>query len=163
MRTTPLTVCVILLSSGCGATLSTTAHYDAAAEASLTEYVGAMMRALQDERFLDFPAAAPEAVVFDVGEQGQPVAAVGPDAIDALMQSYARFAEQADIHTEVDGIDCHATVNFGYCIIQFAQTITAGGQTMGPYHNRVTLVARRDGDSWTWTHWHASLSQLPSP
>src|SRR6185369_696725 len=59
--------------------------------------------------------------------------------------------------------DCSATTNVGYCVVEFDQTISAGGQTMGPFKFRATVVARKVGDEWRWTHWHGSFREMPAP
>jgi hypothetical protein len=49
----------------------------------------------------------------------------------------------------------------GYAVVDYDQTIAMGGQTMGPFKFRGTMVGRRAGDRWLMTHWHGSFRELP--
>jgi hypothetical protein len=47
------------------------------------------------------------------------------------------------------------------CTAEFDQSMTANGQTMGPFKMRATLVAERHNDHWIWVHWHGSMRENP--
>jgi hypothetical protein len=104
-----------------------------------------------------------DSVVLDIDENNHPVRVEGR----AKVTEYFGGLEKA---MKTDGVrfssklaknDCMASATFGYCVVEFDQTVTAGGQTMGPMKFRGTLVARRVGDAWKWTHWHGSFREVP--
>jgi hypothetical protein len=55
-------------------------------------------------------------------------------------------------------VQCRSTSLSGFCLVEFEQSVTQAGKTMGPFKFRGTLVAERNGEGWIWTHWHGSLA-----
>ena len=66
------------------------------------------------------------------------------------------------VKTTVVRNDCYAVAVMGYCAVEFDQTFTSGGQTMGPMKFRGTTVARKVDGAWKWEHWHGSFRELPT-
>jgi hypothetical protein len=142
------TMALLIAASGCGGGMSMVAEYDADAEASLEAYARANMDAAGSGNFAALHTTADEAVMYDMGEHGEPIAADGATG-------------GATSEATTTRVDCHATTNHGWCAVEFEVSMTANGQAMGPFRMRATMVARRNGDAWVWTHWHASMREMP--
>ena len=104
-------------------------------------------------------------VMMDVDENNIPFRADGIGDARALMTRMSDVAKSQDIKfaSTILRNDAWATPTMGYSIVEYDQTISAGGQTMGPFKFRGTLVARRDGSNWIMTHWHGSFREMPPP
>ena len=62
------------------------------------------------------------------------------------------------------GLGCRVDAGPGYCLIEFEQTLTVGGQVVGPMKFRATdVIAQPNGRGWIWTHWHASRREPFTP
>jgi ketosteroid isomerase-like protein len=105
-----------------------------------------------------------DAVVFDFDEKNNPVKVRGAAEIQAFFEGFAKAMTDGGLKfaTSVVSMDCSATTLLGHCTSEFDQTITMGGNAMGPFKFRGTLVARKLADGWKWTHWHGSFRELPT-
>jgi ketosteroid isomerase-like protein len=103
-------------------------------------------------------------VVFDFDEKGAPVTARGMDEVRAMFDRYKALMKDQGLRFKSTLVrnDCYAVGNMGYCLVEFDQTATAGGQAVGPYKFRGTLVLRKVGNDWKWTHWHGSFREMPT-
>jgi len=102
-------------------------------------------------------------VMMDFDENNAPFRANGLEEARAFMKHMDEASRSQGLHFEstVRRNDGWATPTMGYSIVEFDQTITAGGKTMGPFKFRGTLIARREGDRWVMTHWHGSFREAP--
>jgi hypothetical protein len=101
--------------------------------------------------------ACPDAVMFDTDENGAPVTAWGKPAVAQLIDKYAQGARQGGkMSSQISRIQCEANASTGFCAIEFDQSMTTNGQTMGPYKLRGTVTAMIYKDHWIWTSWHGS-------
>ncbi len=112
-----------------------------------------------------FAEADSNLVVMDFDENNAPM------RLDGTAGAAAFIARMTDL-TKTQGLkftstmvrnEAWATATMGYSIIEYDQTISAGGQAMGPFKFRGTLIARRDGSQWKMTHWHGSFRETPPP
>jgi ketosteroid isomerase-like protein len=106
-----------------------------------------------------------ESIVLDLDENNHPVRYQGRDKVIQYFRSLEQGAKAQGLKfkTTIAKNDCSATATMGYCVVEFDQTITAGGQSMGPFKLRATLISRKVGDDWRWTHWHGSFREIPGP
>ena len=106
--------------------------------------------------------ADPAAIAWDVDEEGNPVSASGTEEIAAMMDGYQKMADSGTkVTTTIDAITCRSSTNVGHCLIEFDQTFTKDGKTMGPVKLRGTAVMERVDGKWLWTHWHSSERERP--
>lgn len=112
-----------------------------------------------------FAGADSNVVVLDFDENNAPFRVDGLVAANAFMAHMAEVAQSQGLKFTSTPVrsDAWATATMGYCIVEYDQSVTVGGQTMGPFKFRGTLVARRDGDRWSTTHWHGSFRETPPP
>ncbi len=112
-----------------------------------------------------FEGADSNIVVMDVDENNAPMRADGIGEANAFAARMTDLTKNQGLKftSTVTRNDAWATATMGYCVIEYDQTIAAGGQTMGPFKFRGTLIARRDGDRWLTTHWHGSFREMPAP
>jgi hypothetical protein len=104
-----------------------------------------------------------DGIIFDIDPNNVPVEKRGAAEIRAYMDQVASEMKAADgtVKTTVVRNDCYAVAVMGYCAVDFDQTFTSGGQTMGPLKFRGTIVARKVDGVWKWEHWHGSFRELP--
>jgi hypothetical protein len=104
-----------------------------------------------------------DATAFDFDTKNQPISMRNLDEIRALFAALGKSMKEGglSVKTDVGHTDCRATGAMGYCGVEFDQTMTQGGQAMGPFKFRGTLVARKVGDTWKWAHWHGSFREMP--
>ena len=104
-----------------------------------------------------------DATAFDFDANNNPVSMHGIDEIRSYFGQYEQGMKEGGMamKSQVSRTDCRATPVMGYCAVEFDQTVTQGGQTMGPFKFRGTLVARKIGETWKWTHWHGSFREPP--
>jgi hypothetical protein len=143
-----------------GQTRTATMH-DAENGASLELFVrGGMDAMAKGDMTFWSKNACPQAVVWDTDPSGAAVVANGKAEIDAMMAQYQQMLSggQMQMTTTTKSVKCRATSLSGHCLVEFAQSMTHGGQTMGPFQFRGTLIAERNGDGWIWTHWHGSFA-----
>lgn len=101
--------------------------------------------------------------VFDIDPENKPVAAYGTDAAKAYTDTLGAAIKQGlKVKSSVNKIDCQATEVLGFCVVEFDQVFTMGGQTMGPFKFRATAVGRKVNSAWKWTHWHGSFREPPA-
>lgn len=125
-----------------------------------------LLRNLDAGDFMAMIAAADSnLVIMDFDENNIPFRADGIGECRAFLTRMADAAKSQDVKfaSTITRNDAWATPTMGYSIVEYDQTISAGGQTMGPFKFRGTLVARHEGSSWIMTHWHGSFSEMPPP
>ncbi|MCI0340862.1 MAG: nuclear transport factor 2 family protein [Planctomycetales bacterium] len=106
-----------------------------------------------------------DVVVLDLSENNAPVRMQGIEEVRKSFAGFKKAVEEQGLRFKSVLLrnDAYATETFGFCVAEFDQAITVGGQEMGPFKYRGTLVARKVGDEWKWTHWHGSLREtLPA-
>jgi len=105
-----------------------------------------------------------EGIIFDIDPNNAPIEKRGAAEIRAYMDQIASEMKAAGgtVKTTVVRNDCYAVAVMGYCAVEFDQTFTSGGQTMGPMKFRGTTVARKVDGAWKWEHWHGSFRELPT-
>lgn len=105
-----------------------------------------------------------ESIVLDLDENNQPVRYEGREKVTQYFRHLEQGAKAQGLKfkTTIAKNDCSATASIGYCVVEFDQTILAGGQNMGPFKFRATIISRKLGDEWRWTHWHGSFREMPS-
>jgi ketosteroid isomerase-like protein len=160
MRT--LIVGVTLLAAGCAAQPSS--DWDEQATASLKGEVETLLKSIDSADFAGMAAKMDtDVVVFDFDEKNQPMRASGLGEMKQFMATVesATKSQGLKFASTLKTSVCHATAVIGYCAVEFDQTMTAGGQTQGPFKFRGTLVARKAGGAWRWMHWHGSFAELP--
>lgn len=107
--------------------------------------------------------ACPDAVMFDLDDKGAPVAAWGKEAVLLTLDGYAKMAQAGTkVQSQIQRIQCEANAGVGFCAVEFDQTITANGQTMGPMKLRGTMTGMIYKDHWIWTSWHGSMREPPA-
>jgi ketosteroid isomerase-like protein len=101
--------------------------------------------------------------VLDLDPDNHPVRYQGRDEVKKYFAGLeqAMKAHGLKLKSTITRNECLATPAVGYCVVEFDQTIASGPQTMGPFKYRATIIARRVGGDWHWTHWHGSLRELP--
>ena len=102
-------------------------------------------------------------VMFDLDMNNNPVTARGTDDVGkyfAAMQAGV-MDKGLSFRSRIVRQDCAATTVMGVCAVDFDQTISQGGQSMGPFKYRGTLVAHKANGDWQWVHWHSSFRELP--
>ncbi len=138
--------------------------WDAQATASLKAEVEWMLKAIDSGDISGMLSRMDsDAIVFDLDDKNQPVHATGLEQVKQYMGKLENSmkAQGLKFASTLRATNCHANQTMGFCAIEFDQTITAGGETMGPFKYRGTLVARRIGEAWRWVHWHGSFAELP--
>jgi ketosteroid isomerase-like protein len=153
---------MVLAAAGCAAPPSS--DWDEQATASLKAEVEGMLKSIDGGDFSAMTAKMdPDVVVFDTDEKNQPVRASGLAEVKQYMGGMEGGAKALGLKfaSTIKSNVCHATAVMGYCAIEFDQTITAGGQTQGPFKFRGSFVARRVAGAWRWVHWHGGFAELP--
>lgn len=153
---------LLLAAAGCGA--GANGEWDAQAAASLKTESETMFKLMDAGDMSGMVAHMdPDVMVFDLDENNRPVKLVGLDPVKQYMDHLTAAAKAQALKFSTTGKmnECRATATMGYCAVEFDQTVTAGGQTMGPFKFRGTLVARRVGGAWKWVHWHGSFAEIP--
>lgn len=104
-------------------------------------------------------------VIMDFDENNAPVRADGIGEARAFMTHMTELAKDQGLKftSTIVRNDAWATATMGYSVVEYDQTLRAGGQTMGPFKFRGTLIARHEGDRWIITHWHGSFRETPPP
>lgn len=126
-------------------------------------------KVLRDIDAGDFMAMIAEAdsnlVIMDFDDNNNPMRASGIGEARAFMNRMAEMAQSQGLKftSTMVGSEAWATATMGYCVVEYDQSITAGGQTMGPFKFRGTMIARREGNRWLMTHWHGSFRETPPP
>jgi hypothetical protein len=102
---------------------------------------------------LDTPA-----ITWDIGFDGDPIMANTREESQKVLEGYATWMkdEDAKVTTTIQRADCHSTATAGFCVLEFDQDFTVGGQPQPKQMFRATLVARAVDGQWKWSHWHAS-------
>lgn len=160
-----LTVCLaasLLGISGC----APSSQWDPQSAEPIKQLSVDLLRNLDSGDYMAMIAGADSnLVIMDFDENNVPFRADGIGEARAFMARLADVAKSQDVKftSTITRNDAWATPTMGYSIVEYEQTISAGGQTMGPFKFRGTLVARREGRSWIMTHWHGSFSEMPPP
>lgn len=166
MRTMMRMTALLVMATGCATAGSTVKLHDP----EVTQSLEAFMREGFDQMSKSNIAwwkqsACPKAVVYDIGDQGQPVKATGKAEIDALLDGYQKgMTNGAKVTTTLNSIECRSSSVSGHCLVEFDQSMTTpDGKTMGPFKLRGTGVAEKlDSGKWIWSHWHSSYREMPS-
>ncbi len=151
------------LALGCataGPTRTATMH-DSENAASLEAFIrGGMDAMAKGDMTFWSKNACPQAVVWDTDPTGAAYAVSSKAEIDAMMAHYQQMLSsgQMQMTTTTKSVKCRTTSLSGHCLVEFEQSVTQGGQTMGPFKLRGTVIAERNGDGWIWTHWHGSFA-----
>jgi SnoaL-like domain len=148
----------------CGGAAST--QWDPQSAAALHAEPEALLRDLDAGNVSDMLARMDDqSVVLDLDENNHPVRVEGRAKVTEYLGGLEKAMKKDGVHfrSKIAKNDCTASASFGYCIVEFDQTISAGGQTMGPFKLQATLVARKVGDTWRWSHWHGSFREMPAP
>jgi hypothetical protein len=141
-------------------------QWDARAASSLHAEPEAVLHDMDSGNISDILARMDEdSVVFDTDENNQPVRMQGRAKVTEYFSGLEKAIKSDGVKFEskIARNDCVANEAFGFCVVEFDQTITAGGKKAGPFKYRGTFVARRVGDAWRWTHWHGSFREMPAP
>jgi hypothetical protein len=152
----------VLFGFGCataGQQRQATMH-DPENRASLEAFVRTGMDELSKGNMLWWgKTACPQAVMWDGDPTGNTTAARGKAEIDAaLAEAQKMINASTQFATTTTNVDCRTTSLSGHCLVEFEQSVTQGGKTMGPFKFRGTLIAERNGEGWIWSHWHGSLA-----
>jgi ketosteroid isomerase-like protein len=104
-----------------------------------------------------------QAIVFDLDENGTPIAKRGKAEVDAMIDHYQQLMSTPGAGTSatLQRIDCRADGS-AFCTVELDQTFSMGGETVGPLKFRATIVAKQHAGKWIWTHWHASFRENPA-
>ena len=148
--------------AACGGAASSA--WDPQAASALRNESEALLHDLDAGNVADMLARMDEAsVVLDLDENNHPVRVDGRAKVTAYLGGLGEAMKKEGLrfHSTIARNDCSAISDFGYCVLEFDQTVTAGGQTMPPSKFRATVVARRTGEGWRWTHWHGSFRETP--
>ena len=146
----------------CGGAASS--QWEPRAASSLQAEPEALLRDLDAGNIADMLARMDDAsVVLDLDENNHPIRVEGRAKVTEYFDGLGKMMKTQGLQfrSKLAKNDCTASSSFGYCVVEFDQTVTAGGQTMPPSKFRATLVARKVGDAWRWTHWHGSFREMP--
>jgi ketosteroid isomerase-like protein len=141
------------------------AGWDPAASAALRAEPEALLHDLDQGRFDAMLAKMDDdSIVLDLDENNRPVRYQGRANVTEYFRALANAAKAQGLvfRSTIARDDCQATPAIGYCVVEFDQTITARGQTMGPFKFRASLVAHKVGSDWRVSHWHGSFREAPS-
>jgi ketosteroid isomerase-like protein len=148
---------------GCGAGAS--AQWDPRTSSSLRAEPEGLLRALDagDARAM-LAKMDDDPVVFDLDDYDHPVRYEGHARVAQYLGGLEWWMKTQGLRFQstIARNECTATAAVGYCILDFNQTIHTGGQAIGPFRRRATIVLRKVGDDWRWTHWHASFRNPPT-
>lgn len=164
MSRTRLTSFVIsLLAASIAAQATAQDLFDTEASAGLEAYMRAGFQAADSGNFSFWQAARDDVVLFDIDSDNNPVAMYGQEAWNGYLQRLDEMlgTTGGSVATTINQVSCHSTASIGYCTLEFDQTFTMNGETMGPVHCRGTAIAAREGEGWSVLHWHGSFSQWP--
>ena len=164
MKTTSFVFGVALCASGCAAGQHHSTTPSSEEAQSLDAYVRDMFEHIGRGDFAAMKASAcPEAVVFDTDEHGAPVSARGKAEVDHMLDHYQEMthAPGTSMSANITRLECRSLGGSGVCAVEFDQSMTMNGQTMGPFKARATLVAEHHNNRWIWVHWHASPREAP--
>jgi ketosteroid isomerase-like protein len=148
---------------GCGGAAS--AQWDAQSSAALRAQPEALLHHLDAGNFDALIANLDDdSLVLDLDENNHPVRYQGREEVTRYFRGLEQGAKAQGLKFKSTIVrnDCSATPVVGYCVVEFDQTITAGGSTMGPFKFRGTVVARKVGETWRWSHWHGSFREVPA-
>jgi ketosteroid isomerase-like protein len=162
MFTTSIVVLTTLL---CG---TATAHKDKAVGNAWDDATATALETKMKEMFVQLDAGNLDAlltwaddttITWDVGPDGKGLAANTPAETAKLLKDFTGWMKESGttVETNVRRNDCHATTDFGFCVMEFDQTISQPGQPAVDQSFRATMVARAVDGQWRWSHWHASI------
>jgi hypothetical protein len=163
MKHTIIHAALALGLAGCGAA---SAEWDPRASSALQVQSATLLKDLDTGNFDAMLASVDdESIVLDLDENNQPVRFQGREKVTGYFRRLEAGAKAQGLkfRSTIAHNDCSATAAMGYCVIEFDQVISAGGQTMGPFKFRATAVYRKVGSDWRWTHWHGSIREAPPP
>ncbi len=155
---------------GCGGAeavtgLAAETTYQDESEQSIEQFARGMMENIQNGNFAELKATAcPEAVMYDFDENNNPIALRGSRQIGEFFDHIQQMVQSSGMtmQTTIGDVTCRGVHDEGWCTIEFDQSITVGGQTVGPAQFRGTLIAARHAGRWIWTHWHGSFRTMPT-
>jgi ketosteroid isomerase-like protein len=162
MKTTTLFTALALGLVACG---SASSQWDPHAAAALQTQSADLLHNLDAGNFDAMLATIDdESIVLDLDENNQPVRFQGREKVMEYFRHLEAGAKAQGLkfQSTIARNDCSSTPAMGYCVVEFDQRISAGGQTMGPFKFRATAVYRKVGSDWRWSHWHGSLREAPA-
>jgi hypothetical protein len=158
MFTSSLVLASVLLADTASAHKEKGNDWDAAAAKAIDAKVHAMFKAFDTGDVGPFVSGLDGvAITWDVGVEGEPLAANTREETQKLLEGYATWMKESGVtvKTTIHRSDCHSTASVGFCALEFDQVFTEKGeQSMQQF--RATLVARMVDGEWRWAHWHAS-------
>jgi ketosteroid isomerase-like protein len=87
----------------------------------------------------------------------------GPTEVDKAIAEAAAQVSDGSIR-RIDEVSRYSTPDLGYVVqVEWAQARLAGSENMTPIALRVTMILRREGDTWTVVHRHADPIMTPRP
>jgi hypothetical protein len=156
---------VLCLMGMMGCSSAPSSSWDPQAAESLKGETVALLRNFDAGDFMGLLANADSnLVIMDFDENNAPFRADGIVQSREFMNRMSELAKSQGLQftSTITRNDAYATANMGYGIVEYDQTISAGGQVMGPFQFRATLIARREGGRWIMTHWHGSFARMPA-
>lgn len=166
MRTTMMMAAVLMVMTGCATAGSSVKLHDPAATQEIEQFMRDGFDAMNKNDIAYWQrTACPEAVMWDMDENGKAIAAKGKAEVDAVLGGYQKMLDSGmKMSTTVTSIECRSSSVSGHCMVEFDQSMTTpDGKTMGPMKFRGTGVAEKlDSGKWIWSHWHASMREMPA-
>ena len=134
--------------------------YDAEATASLEATVDAGFASMSTGNYDVLRATSEEVKIYDLDNLGQPFVAAGLEyngRLDLLTADLRAVGLTVDYN--VLQRDCHATATLGYCTVEYETSVES--TLPASVRWRVTIVARKVEDGWTYVHMHNSMGPQP--
>ena len=165
MRTMTMTA-VLMVMTGCATAGSSVKLHDPEATQSLEAFMREGFEHMNQGDFAYWKrTACPDAVLWDMDENGQPIAKKGKAEVDAMIDGYQKMLDSGTkMASTINSIECRSSSVSGHCMVEFDQSMTMpDGKTMGPMKFRGTGIAEKLGSGkWIWSHWHASMREMPA-
>lgn len=144
----------------------TTFERDAAAEAAAQDAVTGMLAALDAGDIATLGAfIAPDMLVsYDIDPENKPIALNSAEELRAYLGQMLSTIQGmgANVRSVITSLNCQASATLGVCVAEVNQAFTVKGQTSTlPF--RASMSLRKGSDGWKFTHWHASVAQVPPP
>lgn len=160
-----LTIALALGLAACGGAAATS-QWDASSSTALRAQPESLLHDLDAGNFDGMLAQLDDdSIVLDLDENNHPVRYQGREKVTQYFRGLEQGAKAQGLKFKsvITKNDCSATTAVGWCVVEFDQTISAGGQTMGPFKFRATVVSRKVGSEWRLAHWHGSFREAPAP
>lgn len=108
---------------------------------------------------------ADDVVAFEMDLDSKPVRLGSrQEAVRYAEEMFARLKKMgAKLKLDIHSTGCRAASTLAYCTVEFDfKAAMADGSTMSQ-PSRNSVVLRKGGDGWKWTHWHSSLAVPLAP